>query len=153
MKNQLGIINGLAAGILTVGCFLLLYFIDRPWILQAGLWWGSLIIYLTFMFRAARRVRGESFRSIVQVAFLVFITANAIFYVFYYLLFSVFDPGLVDLQREILADHPMWQGDNSDPDLSVTLSRTLFSFVYSLIGGFILALLVSAVVRRKVSEE
>ena len=148
MKQKQGIINGIAAGILTVGVFLLFYFIDRALLLNAWVWWGSLAIYLIFMFRTLRQVNTTSFRDSLQAVFLVFILANAAFYLFYYLLFSVFDPGLVDLQRQLLAEHPMWQEGNSDADLSVTPTRTLFSFIYSLIGGFILSLIVCGVGRR-----
>lgn len=148
MKHRQGIINGLTAGILTLGLFLLSYFVDRALILNPWVWWGSLVIYLIFMFRAVQQVDSTAFRRSVQAAFLVFVIANAIFYLFYYLLFSVFDPGLVDLQREMLADNPLWQDDNTEVDLSVTIGRTVFSFAYSLIGGFLLALIVSGVARK-----
>jgi ABC-type nitrate/sulfonate/bicarbonate transport system permease component len=95
-----------------------------------------------------QKVDTTAFRRSLQSAFLVFVIANAIFYLFYYLLFSVFDPGLVDLQRELLAENPLWQDNNTEADLSVTIGRVIFSFAYSLIGGFILALLVSAVARK-----
>ena len=100
------------------------------------------------MFRAVQQLDSSAFKGSLQVAFLVFVLANALFYLFYYLLFTVFDPGLVDLQREMLANNPMWEGGNTEIDLTVTLGRVLFSFAYSLIGGFILALIVSAVARR-----
>lgn len=148
MKHRQGIINGITAGILTVGYFLLFYFIDRAFLLNPWVWWGSLIIYLVFMFRVVQQLDTTAFRQSLQAAFLVFVIANAIFYLFYYLLFSVFDPGLVDLQRELLAENPLWQDGNTEPDLSVTIGRVIFSFAYSLIGGFILALLVSAVARK-----
>ena len=131
-----------------MGFFLLFYFIDRALILSPWVWWGSLVIYLVFMFRAVRQTDASSFRESLTNAFLVFIVANALFYLFYYLLFSVFDPGLVDLQREILADHPLWQDGNTKADLSVTIGRTVFSFVYSLIGGFFLTLGVAYVARK-----
>lgn len=148
MKHRQAIINGSLAGVLTVGYFLLFYFLDRAYLLNAWVWWGSLIIYLAFMFRVVQQLDTTAFRQSLQAAFLVFVVANAIFYLFYYLLFSVFDPGLVDLQRELLQDNPLWQGGNTEVDLSVTLGRVIFSFAYSLIGGFILALLVSAVARK-----
>lgn len=148
MKHRQAIINGTIAGILTVGYFLLFYFIDRPLILTAWVWWGSLVIYLLFMFRVVQQLDTTAFRQSLQAAFLVFVLANAIFYLFYYLLFSVFDPGLVDLQREMLTDNPLWRDSNTVVDLTVTVSRTLFSFSYSLIGGFLLALIVSAVARK-----
>lgn len=148
MKHRQGLINGIAAGVSTVGYFLLFYFIDRALMLNAWVWWGSLVIYLIFMFRAMQQTEAPSFRTSLQPTFLVFVLANGIFYLFYYLLFSVFDPGLVDLQREMLADSSMWQDGNSQADLTVTLGRTVFSYVYSLIGGFILTLIVAGVGRR-----
>jgi hypothetical protein len=148
MKHRQGIINGILAGVLTVGYFLLFYFIDRALLLNPWVWWGSLTLFLLFMFRVVRQIDSTTFRLNLQSAFLVFVIANAIFYLFYYLLFSVFDTGLVDLQREMLSENPLWQGGNTEIDLSVTIGRVIFSFAYSLIGGFILALLVSAVSRK-----
>lgn len=136
------------AGVLTVGYFLLFYFINRALLLNPWVWWGSLTIYLVFMFRVVQQLDTAAFRQSLQGAFLVFVIANAIFYLFYYLLFSVFDPGLVDLQGELLEGNPLWEGGNTELDLSVTMGRVIFSFAYSLIGGFILALLVSAVARK-----
>lgn len=136
------------AGVLTVGYFLLFYFINRALLLNPWVWWGSLTIYLVFMFRVVQQLDTTAFRQSLQGAFLVFVIANAIFYLFYYLLFSVFDPGLVDLQGELLEGNPLWEGGNTELDLSVTMGRVIFSFAYSLIGGFILALLVSAVARK-----
>lgn len=131
-----------------MGAFLLFYFFHRPGVLSSGLWWGSLILYLLFMYRAVQELGQTSFRNGVRAAFLVFVIANAMFYVFYYLLFGVFDPVLVDLQREMLTDSPFWQGGDTDMDLTVTIGRTLFSFAYSLIGGFILALAITGIARQ-----
>lgn len=141
-------IFGTAAGTATTVLFLLFYWIDRPMILHPGLWWGSLVIYLVFMYRAVKAVPAGDFKAALQPAFLTFVIANAIFYLFYYGMFGVFDTGLVDLQRQMLENNPMFEKVAENSDLRVTPGNTFFRYCYSLIGGFILALGVAAAGRR-----
>lgn len=148
MKHQKAIINGTAAGLLTVGSFLLCYFSKQALLFNLWLWWGTLVIYLVFMFRTVQQLDTTSFQHNLRSTFLVFVIANGLFYLFYYLLFSVFDPGLVDLQREVLQDHPEWPTDNTKAVQAVTIGQIFFKFVQSLIGGFLLAILVSVVARK-----
>ncbi|MCB0608428.1 MAG: DUF4199 family protein [Lewinellaceae bacterium] len=139
---------GAIAGTATVVLFLLFYWIDRPLVNHPALWWGSMILYLVFMYRAVKSAAPGDFRSALQPAFLTFVVANALFYLFYYLLFGVFDPGLVDLQRETMVSDPRFGQAFENYDLKVTLGNTFFRYCYSLIGGFILSLGVAAAGRR-----
>ena len=107
-----------------------------------------MILYLVLMYRAVKSAAPGDFRSALQPAFLTFVVANALFYLFYYLLFGVFDPGLVDLQRETMVSDPRFGQAFENYDLKVTLGNTFFRYCYSLIGGFILSLGVAAAGRR-----
>lgn len=152
MKNKTAIIHGLIAGLITILYFVILYAISPPTMLNPLVWWSSLIIYLVAMYLAIKKSSTQStnFRGIqpgIKVGFLVFVLANFLFYIFFYLLFGVFDPSLVELQKEMMASNPS-AAEQLDKDFSVTLSSTFFNFIYSLIGGFILSLGIAAILNQ-----
>lgn len=146
--NRIGLKYGLIAGVGVIAYFLLFYSIDKGLMLHFGIWWSSMIIYLLAMIFAARKTGSFEFRAKVQATFTTFLVANAAFYVFYYLLFGIIDPQLTELQREILLQHPGIGGDIAQQDLHVTLGRSFFYFCRSLIGGFVLAAGMAALVNR-----
>ena len=149
MKNKTAILHGLLAGLITIIYFAVFYSISARTMLSPLVWWSSLIIYLVAMTMAVKKCAAQSdtFKGIrpgIQVAFLVFVLANFLFYLFFYLLFGIFDPSLVEVQKEMMAANPA-AAEQLDKDFSVTLSSTFFNFLYSLIGGFILSLGIAAV--------
>lgn len=157
---------GVIAGAGTVLYLLAFYAASPRLMLSSWVMWGSLIIYLACMAMACRREREAiaglyPFQSALKTAFAVFVVANLIYYAFYYVLFNVIDPGLVDLQRELVLESMDRYGgmlgeENAEElmrryreeDFRVTLSNTALSFAQSLIGGFILALIVAGVMKR-----
>lgn len=157
---------GLIAGTGTVLYLLAFYGVSPRLMLSSWVMWGSLVIYLACMTLACRRERsattgGYPFQSALKTAFTVFVIANVIYYVFYYVLFNVIDPGLADLQRELVLENMdryagMLGEENAEElmrryeeeDFRVTLSNTALGFAQSLIGGFILALIVAGVMKR-----
>jgi len=134
---------GIIAGGFSISLFAICYFIDRELVLQRWLWLGSFAIYLFAMWQAQSKVVGDEFKDLIQPGFLVFIIANAIFYVYYHLLFAAFDPELVDLQAKML------EAAGQDPkDAKVpTWGGTFFSYVQSLMGGFALAAIIAVFIR------
>jgi hypothetical protein len=166
MRDNSGITYGLLAGMAVVGYFLLFYFIDAQWMLSAGVTWSSLLIYLLFMVFACRKDVAEkeepSFRVFLRSAFTVFVIANASYYLFYYLMFNVFDPSLADVQRDML-EASLARNENiltpaikktieeqiQGDDFGVSFKDTFFGFAWGLIGGFILAAIVAAIFDRR----
>lgn len=163
-KNQ-AIRYGIGAGIATIGFYLLFYFIDKRLMFNPGIYWGSLALPLVAMVLACRqqaRVQGGrlSWKEGIQIAFVVYVVAMAIYYLFYYVLFAYLDPGLVSVQAEvmqagmerakaILGERQAGAWEELDPeDLRVTPAKSFFAFSQSLIGGFLLSLLVGGLSKR-----
>ena len=154
MKHKQILKFGLIAGSGTVAYFLLFYLINPRLMLHPAIWWASLLIYIWGMVKVLQATGaefGENWSVLVAVRFPfgVFVLANLLFYIFYYLLFAIIDPELVNLQKELLTANENFADQLKDQDLSLTLSGTFFNYIYSLIGGFIIALVVSAIVVRQ----
>ncbi|RME93848.1 MAG: DUF4199 family protein [Bacteroidetes bacterium] len=130
-----GVRWGIIAGVIVVGLFVVAYFLKREWVLSRGLWLGTTLVYMLAMYRAQEPVRGQDPRAYIQPGFLTFVVANALFYLFYHLLFAVFDPGLVELQAAALSA----AGQDPDKAQIPTPGSTFFTYAQSLIFGFVLA--------------
>lgn len=117
--------------------------------LHPVLYWGSLLIYIWAMARVAREPAKESVRTGLREAFGVFAVANFVFYVFYYLQFTTFAPELVDLQKEMMQQSDfITKEQKAALDNDMTIRGTIFNYCWSLIGGFVMALGLSAFLNR-----
>lgn len=164
MASNAAVKYGLIAGIGTIAYFLLFYFIDKELLFNPFVYWVPLGFYLALMWRALQvgeQGQAPGFRDALRTAFLVFVIANFLYYLFYYLLFGLIDPGLIDLQREVMRESLEQQGNllseeqreemlkSLDGDgLIPTAGKVFFTFVRSLIGGFVLALGMAALASR-----
>ncbi|MEO0876781.1 MAG: hypothetical protein AAFY48_19450, partial [Bacteroidota bacterium] len=81
----------------------------------------------------------------IQPGFLTFVIANALFYLYYYFLFAVFDPELVDLQAELLREN----GQDPADAIAPTIKSTFFAYAQSLIFGFALAAAIGFILSRR----
>lgn len=147
--RQEGLRWGIIAGGIVVALFAGVYFLNRPLVLSRGLWLGSGLIYVLAMWQAQKTVEEGELKEYIQPGFLVFVVANALFYLYYYFLFSVFDPELVDLQAELLRESGQDPKDAPDP----TLGSTFFAYVQSLIFGFAIAAGIGFVLSRRQSAK
>lgn len=157
---------GLMAGVGTVAYLLLFYLISPRLMLSSWVMWGSMIIFIACMVVACQRERaqmngGYPLRTALRSAFSVYVIASAIYYLFYFLLFGVIDPELVELQRTLLLENLEYYervlGEDNveemmrryqEEDLSVTLGNTILDFAWGLIGGFVISLIVAGVMQR-----
>ena len=140
---------GLIAGISTVVLFLLFYFSEPAWMLHPGLWWSSLIIYIWAMVKVAREPAKEGVRAGLREAFGVFAIANLVFYIFYYFQFTTFAPELVQMQADLMQQSDIFTNEQkADVDTTIPLSTSVFGYCWSLLGGFILSLGISAFLNR-----
>ena len=160
---------GLFAGVSTLALMLIAYALDPRLMLSPGVVWGSLLFYLYFMARAIRESalawQGEGrvpFQTLLRPAFQVYLVATVLYYAFYYLMFNVFDPGLAVIQKTMVLEQldqmsglfgqerveDMKRALEAD-DLRVTFSRIMTSLLQSLIGGFLLSLIVAGIMRSR----
>jgi hypothetical protein len=117
-------------------------------------------MYMAASFEIVKIPYGQKLRLRIRQAFLTFIIANAVYYIFYYILLNFIDQQLIALQFEILQERIENMGSagenlksmykNTRPeDLTMTVGKTLFSFGRGLIGGFILSVIIAYISERK----
>jgi hypothetical protein len=162
MKNK-GVVFGSIAGALTVGFYLVLYFVDKNHLLDPWATYLPFVFYLGAMYMASRQSALETegpfpWKDALRIAFLVYLVANAWFYAFYYLIHQ-FDPSLADLQKELMrASLPQYTepGKLSQAyeelethDFKVSLGDAIFGWARGAILGFGLAALVALVTRKE----
>lgn len=164
MKNSI-IKYGILGGVSVVAYFLAFYFFDSQWMFHPLVNWGSVLIYLVFMTLAGRQDRipyegAYPFKNALRTTFATFALISVIYYVFNYLLFKL-DPTLLITQKEVVIHNMEWLSEKAGMKFSeeeiqnlrkeyrpITIMNSLFGLAQSLIGGFILALPVAAIVRR-----
>ncbi len=165
MKLSIPVRYGLLAGAVTVVYFLIFYFIDRRTMVSAGVHWGSLGIFIVLMWRAVQQQKAVAehfpFREALRTGFIVYIFGAVSYYLFYYFLYGLIDPELVAIQREMMLETTRtmgaWMGAGdieaelrklSEADLTVRPGGLLLSLGRSLIGGFLISLIIAAITRR-----
>lgn len=156
---------GLIAGVSTIAYLLLFYFISPRLMLNGFIIWSTLVIFLIFMYRATIQVRKNlesfPFSLALRPSFTVFVLATLIYNLFYYLMFNVFDPGLLEVQYELIQENAgLFAGLSGRPemedqianlsldDIRVTFKSVLFASARSVLGGFILSLMMAAFLRK-----
>jgi hypothetical protein len=151
----------------VIAFFLTAYYMDRGALLNPWVQWSSLTLYLGGMFLATWIERTSStddygWQKGLRTSFFVFVFISVGYYIFYYLLFQFIDPGLIDLQRQLMLhaikEHPEYFGNKTPfqlqnelraEDFKPSLGKMSLAFAQSLMGGFLLSLLVAFVCRRE----
>lgn len=157
---------GIITGVGVIAYFLLFYFTNNSLFFNPFVNWGSLAVYLIFMIMACRdekkRIDGAyPFQNALRTAFGVFAIANVIYYIYNYFLFKL-DPALLITQKEVVIQNMRWAAEIFKFELPeqeiqrlrsevrpVTITNTLFVLAQSLIGGFLLSLIVSVIISNR----
>ena len=166
MTNPTAARYGLIAGISIVAYFLLFYFINARLLFNPWVYWASVGVYLAVMWKALQDGREASggqlpFQEGLRAAFLIFVVANLVYYCFYYLLFGLLDPSLVELQKTVMRESLEHSAgllseqqrqdlleSLEDDGVAITPGTVFFTYLRSLIGGFIAAAGLAALVNR-----
>jgi hypothetical protein len=146
---------GLAAGIGNVLLYLLLFWTYPRGLFHPALYWGTtawVVVCVLLAQQAERKQRDPyPFRLALRTGFGLFALATLLFTGFYYVLLNGIDPGLIDLQEQVMrARLNNWAERQGRPSsalpegyekesLVFTPARALFSLAQNLIGGFVLA--------------
>ncbi len=132
---------GLLAGFLIVLFYLIAYFISIELFLSQGLYWITLAVYIGAMYMLALETVKEqplNFREIVRPLFVCFLLANAIYYLFYYIMITYVDPSIYELQISKMASG-FSKMKMEQKDMSFQLSHYILSYFQAAIGGFVVA--------------
>lgn len=143
------IINGLLAGIVTIVCFQIAYMVDPHWMVNTQMKIASTLIFLPFMSRAAAQPASIDVKKGIQAAFLVFIIANAMYYLYYFLQINVFDDNLLVLLKEEMVRYYDEVTMKALEGFEVTAQRVGGLFLRSLIPGFILSSIIAVILNRR----
>lgn len=144
-----GVKNGILASVFTMAAFSVVYAISPRWMLSLGWYWGSMVIYLVFMYRAGATAGGASFKDYVRAPFLVFVIANLFFYAFFYVLFTFVDAGLYDIQADMLEKAGRLEKPADKSSLIMSLGSVFRAYMNSLVGGFIVSAGIAVVLQNR----
>ena len=166
MIKSISLRYGLIAGVGIVAYFLLFYFISPKTMFSPWVSWSSLIIYLAGMWLGAKAFAQENparanFRLLLRESFAIYLVANFVYYLFYYLLLDVIDPNLVNIQTEVGLEALERNADLIDPkqlaqlkaalenkELGIQLNDLFLAFGNSAILGFLLSLGLAGLINR-----
>ena len=167
MLENRGVKFGLYAGGSVVLLFLAVYLINTEWFFNLFLFWASVGIYLAFgwkLLEDERQAAGGklAFQEGLRTVFLMFVVANLVYYIFHFALYNLVDRDLIQLQREVMSQ-TLEQWKESMPQeayekrkesisgdgMVVTLSSTALQYVWSLVGYFVLSLIMAGVMSRR----
>ena len=110
------------------------------------------------MYLAAKRAISEDFKGVLRTAFSVFLIANALYYVFDFILFNYIDRSLTVFQADAAIAYlkpstPLEEQIKMEENIRSAdihnVSSLLKNYVRGAIGGFGLSVLVSYLVKRK----
>jgi len=144
------VIYGVYAGLATIAFYLIFYALSPKTMLHPVVYLSSFVFYIIAMYIAVWTAEHSEFRLSLREAFTVFIVANGLYAIFYYALTEYYDPKLIDLQYEMMKSGG-WtnNGKIKREDLNNTPNKAFFNYSFSLIGGFILSVIVVFVVNRR----
>ncbi len=162
MKQKI-LLNGIIAGIAVVGYVLLFYYMDRTSAFSPVIRFSSWLICSFFMFLTIKDIKNADFKVLLRGAFAVFLIANAIYYVYDFVLYNYVDKTLVDIEKNaaiewLLPSTPITeQYDLKQRILNYdghNFSSNIYQWArWSIIFGFGLSLLVSYLVKRRGSDK
>lgn len=169
MKKNLAYIlkNGIIAGLVIIAYFLLFYVINPKLLFNPFIYWASLgvliaIIWKTLLDEKKKYQADYTLNWALQTAFGIFVIANLLYYVFYYVLFGLIDPGLIELQKEVMAEALEARKSMLSPQQVESLEESMkkdalkvepggvfFTYLRGLIGNFVIALGLAYFVNRQ----
>lgn len=126
------------------------YQMDRSLALNPFVVFGQIFISMIAMVMAIRTIRQANADKItkqeaLKYAFMVFVLSQLVFWLFIFLLFNYMDPGLIELQREMMLKAGM-KAENQD--LRMTFGRVLFRMAFMMLPGFLLSLMVASFMKK-----
>lgn len=150
--QQTPIKYGLTTGAVMVLYLLLFYNLDKTYLFNPLVFWGSLLFPMVGMVIATRKVREEqgdelNKKQAISSSFITWVVAMAVFHIFMYLLFNVIDNGLIDVQQAMFEEAT---GEKLNrEDFQMTPGNVTFRWAFMLLPGFLLAYTVASFLKNR----
>ena len=148
--SKKGVLYGAIGGIVTVFFYVIVYSINKEFLLSPWIHWSSLLIYVAVMIVTAdQAVRADltDFKGILKPVFICFLVANLIYYLYYYILMVEIDPALAEMQmQQMMEKMEELQGSpvqTDELDQRGILSSYVFAYFQGAVGGFILSAIIA----------
>ncbi len=168
MANH-GVRWGLYGALASILVTMILYFVDPKVMLGSGQWIG-MIVMLVVMVKAGLDTRADqggymTWGEALKPTWLTYVVASLMGIIFFFVLVSFIDPGLLDIQREISIEAAekmasMFGADEdaideireqmSNDDNPFSIGKLAFGYAFGLIfPGFVMAAIISLFIRKK----
>jgi RsiW-degrading membrane proteinase PrsW (M82 family) len=156
--KQTTALYGILAGFATIAYAFLIYSTQKAGFFTMWFYISSLLLYALAMYFAAKQAYNEDFKVVLRTAFLVFLIANALYYVFDFVLFKKIDPSLASFQAEaaiayLKPNTPLEEQIKMEENIRSSdihdVASLVKQYVKSLIGGFGLSVAVAYIIKRK----
>ncbi len=148
--KQTAVKYGIITGIATVLYLFFFYTLDRSNATNTWVSFSTLIITVIGMVAAnvaERKKVGSLERSeALKIAFSVAVVSGLFFYTFLYLLFNFIDPELAQI---VVEKNPAQDLEASGQPFEMTVGKVFFGYAFSLVYGFLLALMVANFVKKR----
>jgi len=167
MRSDQALKYGILAGFITILYLTGIYLyseisLEKQLMVHPYVTFSRQLIYLVFMFLAIKNTVNKEVNSAlseyIKPAFVTFLVANLIFYIFYYVMFRYIDTGLMDASmeymNEFVPEHkeqgiPGRENPLAEVKRGISLSSTIFAYVREIILGFVLSGLLALIYRRR----
>lgn len=167
MKYKSAIKLGVLSGVMIVSLYLAVYFGNKNILAQPYFPYLIYLVHVPFMIAAGLQFRARhegliDFRIALREVMITFLVGIIFYFIIYYVLFN-YDLDLVAEQKRMFVEHytslkekggiksedfrkmqAAWEKD----DFKVTIGKILQGLPFRILGGFVLGLLVSLMVKR-----
>ncbi|TXB62824.1 DUF4199 domain-containing protein [Phaeodactylibacter luteus] len=159
---------GLIAGLAVVAIYFVAYLINKEWVFNSFLHWATVGLYVAAAWKAVEDERQAQeggkldLKEGIRAGFAVLVVSSLLYYVYYFVLHGLADPGLADVQAEVMREvlearkamlseeqYEAFSASLNEESLRVTLPNTLLTYARSLIGYFLLALALAFIASRR----
>lgn len=154
---------GLIAGGLSVLWLLLWYFIRPSYMTSMWVLGATWIFYIGAMSYTGMKTvqENDTFQIVLRTIFVTFLVTNLLYYAFDLVMVRWIDPTIADFRQleTIRFYENMGDADNvkemlkqvKEADFKPTIGTTIFNYFRGAIGGFVIAFLLTFIVRRRFS--
>lgn len=154
---------GLLAGGLVILWLLIWYFIKPQYMTSMWVLGATWLFYIGAMSYTGMNTikQVDTFQIVLRTIFVTFLVTNALYYAFDLVMARWIDPSIADFRKSETIRFYEGMGDAADvkemlkqvrmADFKPTIGTSIFNYFRGAIGGFVIAFLMTFVIRRRIS--